>query len=114
MAGRFLTGAARLRNSDSVQSVQLARKFAGVKSFDLFYTYRFVLTVFVSVYAALGAAAVVRRWAAAPLSGRAGRVLWRYAGLLVLRMRVGPFVKDVVLITALTGILALLAAAHAR
>lgn len=85
-----------------------------MKSFDLFHIYRFVLTVFVSVYAALGAAAVVRRWATAPLSGRAGRVLWRYAGLLLLRTRVGPFVKEVVVIAALAGILALLAAAHAR
>ncbi|GMU35977.1 MAG: hypothetical protein KJ057_00880 [Phycisphaerae bacterium] len=85
-----------------------------MSSFDLFYAYRFVLTVFVSVYAALGAAAVVRRWATAPLSGRAGRVLWRYAGLLLLRMRFRPFMREVILIAVLAGILALLATAHVR
>lgn len=85
-----------------------------MKSFDLFHTYRFVLTVFVSLYAALGAAGVVRRWVTAPLSGRAGRVLWHYAGLLLLRMRFRPFKREVILIAVLAGILALLAAAHVR
>lgn len=56
-----------------------------VPHFDFFQFYRFVLSVFVSVYAALSLFDSIRRWGSLPLGDPRLHMVRRYAVVLLLR-----------------------------